>query len=38
MNRSRKVTVAASLLLITCLAGSVFFLNLIDRIRTGGTL
>ena len=38
MNRSRKVTIAASLLLITCLAGSVFFLNLIDRIRTGGTL
>lgn len=38
MNRSRKVTVAAGLLLVACLAGSVYFLRRIDRVRTGGTL
>ncbi len=38
MNRSRTVTITASLLLIACLAGSVFLLSRIDRMRTGATL
>lgn len=38
MNHSRKVSITASVLLIVCLAGSVFFLNLIDGLRTGATL
>lgn len=38
MNGSRKVTIAASVLLIASLAGSVFLLSLIDRLRTGATL
>jgi tetratricopeptide (TPR) repeat protein len=38
MNRSRTVTITASLLLIACLAGSAFLLSRIDRMRTGATL
>lgn len=38
MNRSRTVTVTASILIIACLAGSVFFLSRIDRLRSGATL
>lgn len=38
MNRSRKVTILASVVLIICLAGSAFVLNLTDRVRTGATL
>jgi hypothetical protein len=38
MNRSRQVTIVASVLLITCLAGSAFLLSLMDRLRTGATL
>jgi hypothetical protein len=38
MNRSRTVTVAASLVLIACLLGSIFFLRQIDQLRTGATL
>jgi len=38
MNRSRTVTITASLLLIACLAGSAFILSRIDRMRTGATL
>jgi tetratricopeptide (TPR) repeat protein len=38
MNRSRQVTINATLLLIACLAGSVFLLWHIDQLRTGATL
>lgn len=38
MNRTRKITVTATALLIACLAGSVFVLRRIDQLRTGGTL
>jgi tetratricopeptide (TPR) repeat protein len=38
MNRSRHVTIVASVLLIACLAGSAFLLSLMDQLRTGATL
>ena len=38
MNRSRTVTIAVSILLIACFAGSLFFLTKIDQLRTGATL
>lgn len=38
MNGTRKVTVAASVLLIACLLGSVFALHQIDQMRAGATL
>ena len=38
MNRSRTVTITASILLIACLAGSTFFLSRVDRLRSGATL
>jgi tetratricopeptide (TPR) repeat protein len=38
MNRSRQVTITATLLLIACLAGSVFFLWRIDQMRSEATL
>jgi tetratricopeptide (TPR) repeat protein len=38
MNRTRKITLTVTVLLIACLAGSVFFLRRIDQLRTGGTL
>jgi hypothetical protein len=38
MNRSRQVTITATVLLIACLAGSVFLLWRIDQLRTGATL
>jgi hypothetical protein len=38
MNPSRRNTITASILLVTCLAGSVLLLRQIDRQRTGATL
>jgi tetratricopeptide (TPR) repeat protein len=38
MNGSRTVTITATILLVVCLAGSIFFLRRIDQIRTGATL
>jgi tetratricopeptide (TPR) repeat protein len=38
MNRSHTVTITASILIIACLAGSVFFLSRVDRLRSGATL
>ncbi len=38
MNRSRTVTITASILLVVCLAGSAAVLSRIDRLRTGATL
>jgi hypothetical protein len=38
MKPSRQITIAASILLVSCLAGSVLLLRSIDRQRTGATL
>ena len=38
MKASRTITLVASILLVTCMIGSVFFLQRIDNIRTGATL
>ena len=38
MNSSRKVTVAAAVLLVACLAGSIFALRRVDQARTNATL
>jgi tetratricopeptide (TPR) repeat protein len=38
MNSSRKVTITAAVLLVVCLAGSVFTLHRIDQLRTNATL
>src|SRR5215831_16075460 len=38
MNRSRTVTITASVLVIACLGGAVFILSRIDRMRSGATL
>ena len=38
MNPSRRITITASILLVTCLTGSVVLLRRIDRERTGATL
>lgn len=38
MNASRKVTITATVLLVTCLAGSIVFLRRVDQLRTGATL
>ncbi|HEX6802605.1 MAG TPA: tetratricopeptide repeat protein [Terriglobales bacterium] len=38
MKRSRKLTAVASVLLISCIAGSVVLLRAIDRVRSGATL
>jgi tetratricopeptide (TPR) repeat protein len=38
MKPSRRITITASLLLVSCLAGSVLLLRSIDRQRTGSTL
>jgi tetratricopeptide (TPR) repeat protein len=38
MKPSRRITIAASILLVNCLAGSVLLLRSIDRQRTGATL
>jgi tetratricopeptide (TPR) repeat protein len=38
MKPSRRITITASILLVTCLTGSVFLLRRLDRERTGATL